>query len=440
MKIALCLNHFLPNKVAGTEIYCFALATALQKIGVEVLVIIPNDGFALTERYSYQHIRVVKYGEPSVKNRALLMGKIAPIGLPNFLQVLDEEKPDIINFQEISGSVGFSAFHVKATRLKGYKIVITFHLAGNTCAAGTLYYKNKKACDGKIRVQKCSDCINAIRYGNTFSKLMAPINNLLYYLGLNTTKMDHTIGTALGTVFVIKNLQEKFDSIVNNSDRLVVLTEWYKKIICLNNVDPSKVSIIKQALPVEQSMITSGHSLNKFPLKIIFIGRISVYKGLHLLLEALRRLKGNICLDIYGQIEDEDYYHQCLSLSNILPAVTWKGVLPKEQVVNCMQNYHFLCLPSTFSEMSPLVVQEAFAAGIPVLASDVYGNAEQIIEGKNGWLFKFNDAEDLALKLEMLINQPSLVDTAKKHIPLVNIFKNVAREYSKLYHDLLKPI
>lgn len=50
-----------------------------------------------------------------------------------------------------------------------------------------------------------------------------------------------------------------------------------------------------------------------------------------------------------------------------------------------------MSLCSTFSEMSPLVIQEAFAARLPVIASNVYGNAEQITHGENGLLFNFND-------------------------------------------------
>jgi glycosyltransferase involved in cell wall biosynthesis len=68
--------------------------------------------------------------------------------------------------------------------------------------------------------------------------------------------------------------------------------------------------------------------------------------------------------------------------------------------------------------MSPLVIKEAFAAGIPVLASNVYGNAEQINDGKNGWLFKFNDSDALKTKLQQLIDDPFLVEIAQKNLEL----------------------
>ena len=63
-----------------------------------------------------------------------------------------------------------------------------------------------------------------------------------------------------------------------------------------------------------------------------------------------------------------------------------------------MADYDLLCVPSLSSEMSPLVIQEAFAAGIPVLASRGYGNIEQIRHGENGLVFNFNSADSLAIK------------------------------------------
>jgi glycosyltransferase involved in cell wall biosynthesis len=88
--------------------------------------------------------------------------------------------------------------------------------------------------------------------------------------------------------------------------------------------------------------------------------------------------------------------------------------------------------------MSPLVIQEAYAARIPVIASNVYGNAEQINDGINGWLFKFNDAEDLRQKLQMIIENPNMIKEAKKSIPEVRSFSDVAEDYKRLYEDVLR--
>jgi glycosyltransferase involved in cell wall biosynthesis len=84
-----------------------------------------------------------------------------------------------------------------------------------------------------------------------------------------------------------------------------------------------------------------------------------------------------------------------------------------------------------------ILIALAFAASVPVIASNVYGNAEQITDGENGWLFNFNDSEDLKNKLQMLISNPALIDNAKSKIKLVKSFSKVAEEYQKLYDEIL---
>ncbi|RYG36104.1 MAG: glycosyltransferase, partial [Chitinophagaceae bacterium] len=88
-------------------------------------------------------------------------------------------------------------------------------------------------------------------------------------------------------------------------------------------------------------------------------------------------------------------------------------------------------------EMSPLVIQEAFAAGIPVIGSDVYGNAEQISDNRNGWLFRFQDVNALTEILQTLIRQPEKIGEAKKTISAPKTFAEVASGYEVVYQEIL---
>jgi glycosyltransferase involved in cell wall biosynthesis len=180
--------------------------------------------------------------------------------------------------------------------------------------------------------------------------------------------------------------------------------------------------------------VSGKKTTTELPLKLIFVGRISHFKGIKLLLMALSKLDSSkICLDIFGDSGEADYMADCKSLSVNMTNVKWKGRLAHEEVINTMSQYDILCLPSTFSEMSPLVVQEAFAAGIPVLASEAIGNVEQIKNSENGWLFKFNDTEYLSELLMNLVNDVTLVDKAKKNLTPVRSFKEIADEYAGVY-------
>ncbi len=441
MKIIFVLNHFLPDNIAGTEIYVKTLASFFLQNWHESIVVIPNHGNNKTETYFIDGIKVIKYAEPSIVDRALIMGKRKPDGLKNFLEIIKHENADIVHFHELAGSNGITLSHVIEVKRLGFKIVFTAHLASYSCKTGNLMYKDALLCNGKIDVNKCTRCVLTIKNKHHWkTNLLFPISHLNYLLGLNTTNLNSSIGTALGYHFIIKKLKDDLLKLVDSCDKFVVLTDWYKQVLSENNVDESILALIKQGLPSTEVVVKNNSSIS-LPIKVIFIGRISHFKGLHILLESISHLPSDkIILNIYGKDNDDEYAKKCKFTASKLKNVHWHNVLEPTLVLQTIVKNDILCLPSTFSEMSPLVIQEAFAAGVPVLASNVYGNAEQIKDGKNGWLFKFNDSNDLKNKLQQLINKPSLIEKAKLHIAPVKSFEIVAYEHEKMYKEILATV
>ncbi len=440
MKILQVLNHFLPQQTAGTEVYVWALSKQLQLLGNEVDIIIPNYGSADFETYEYDGLQIHKYPETSVVDRALQLGFKEPQGLKNFKRYIIEYKPDLIHFHELAGGYGITLNHVLTAKKTDAKVIFTFHLAGYTCKTNTLIYNEEMFCDGKINIKKCSGCYLQSKGYKKVETILNPISQLLYVANINTTTWNNKIGTGLGTSFLIKKQKKEFDLLIDHCDKVIVLTKWYEKILLLNEVSSEKIEFIPQGLPQEFKIKCKETSTNiKKPVRIIFLGRVSYLKGLHLIVEALLQLPpNNIILDIYGQEDGTDYQQKLKQKSLLCRNITWRGKLEPKEVLNTMQQYDVLCLCSTFSEMSPLVIQEAFAAGIPVLASDVYGNAEQIRHNENGWLFKFKDVDSLKLQIQQLIENPSLIEVAKQNIKPVRTFDVVAKEQLAIYEKLLK--
>ena len=68
-KILFVLNHFFPEKSAGTEIYVFNLATHMQTFGWNVQILIPNFNSSIDEHYIFNSVSVFKFAEPSSLNR-----------------------------------------------------------------------------------------------------------------------------------------------------------------------------------------------------------------------------------------------------------------------------------------------------------------------------------------------------------------------------------
>ena len=438
MKIAHVLSSYLPDHIAGTEVYVAALVRELKKINIISQVIIPFIGNFKNENYFFEDTEVIKYAEPSLEERSFLTGKLPPKGLSAFIQVLKQEKPDIVHFHEVAGGVGVGIFHVKAAKKMGFKTVISFHLAKYTCKTGTLMYMNKTKCDGVIRELACSNCwLNESgEKGIKYAVIKAGFL-LMDFLKIDTRFLNNRVGTALALPRIIADSKKNLFILKNNTNYFIALTEWYKNVLLRNGIPTSHINLIKQGIP-NNDFVKNNIHIGQDKLRLIFIGRISHFKGLDVLLSAMSDISTNkVELDIYGTSTEEDYENLCLKIAAGKDNIRWKGSILPHLVVQTIKAYDILCIPSSVCEMSPLVIQEAFAAGVPVLASDVYGNAEQITDGENGWLFKFKDIADLKNKIELLIQMPLLIKNAKEKIPTVKSFELVAEEHAALYVKVL---
>ena len=124
---------------------------------------------------------------------------------------------------------------------------------------------------------------------------------------------------------------------------------------------------------------------------VLLVGRNDPVKGVKYLVEACAKIK-------------KEFPDFKLSLvGEGLP----EGKLSLEEVKRRMKNCYCLVVPS-LSEGLPRVILEAQALGKPVIASKVGGIPELITDGRNGFLFKVGDSNELAEKLRTLLNNKEL--------------------------------
>ena len=132
----------------------------------------------------------------------------------------------------------------------------------------------------------------------------------------------------------------------------------------------------------------------------LFVGRLSAEKGVHVLLSAWQRL--GVPLRIVGDGPLRDLF--CHSG---LGKITWLGKLAHPEVSAELSNAAFLVMPSLWFESFGLVLIEAFAHSLPVIASNMGSMAEIVENGVSGLLFETGDAEDLAAKVAWAVGHPA---------------------------------
>jgi glycosyltransferase involved in cell wall biosynthesis len=172
-------------------------------------------------------------------------------------------------------------------------------------------------------------------------------------------------------------------------------------------------------------------------LRAGFLGSLMISKAPHVLLEAARALSSDaLSVTLYGahtSYHGDDSYRERLALLLEQPHVILHGPLAHADVPRALASLDVLVVPSIWPENSPLVIHEAFLAGVPVVASRIGGIPELVTDGVNGLLFSAGDVDGLARTLARLVNEPALVQKLRDGIPAVRSIDEDVRALRAMY-------
>jgi glycosyltransferase involved in cell wall biosynthesis len=142
---------------------------------------------------------------------------------------------------------------------------------------------------------------------------------------------------------------------------------------------------------------------------LLFVGRITYIKGLHVLLKSLRYLRKRIHLVVIGPSDwDVEYFSEILArIQNEnkkgIHKITYLGEQGQANIIEWYQKASIFVLPSS-REAFPAVNLEALACGTPVVATNIGGTPEIIQHGRNGLLVPPNNAIKLAEEIQYLLD------------------------------------
>lgn len=175
----------------------------------------------------------------------------------------------------------------------------------------------------------------------------------------------------------------------------------------------------------QYSVVPNGVDLERFgaqvrPLpglrdgkvNILFLGRLEQRKGLGVLLRAYAQVKERmpeLRLVIVGPSQDRDRrrYEDFVEAQNIKDVV-FAGLVSDEEKPRYFASADIYCAPNTGKESFGIVLLEAMASGLPVVASDIPGFAQVISSGREGILVRRDDPLSLASALSLLAGDTEL--------------------------------
>ena len=128
-------------------------------------------------------------------------------------------------------------------------------------------------------------------------------------------------------------------------------------------------------------------------------------------MKAVRATSAQVTLAVHGNTHESmfaNYIAKVRTAAGDDARITFPGPYSEADAAAVFASMDALVVPSTWYENTPFVVLEAFAAGVPVLASDLGGLREVVRDGQNGLLFRAGDASALRAVIERLASEPGL--------------------------------
>ncbi|MDX2098476.1 MAG: glycosyltransferase family 4 protein [Leptolyngbyaceae cyanobacterium bins.59] len=165
------------------------------------------------------------------------------------------------------------------------------------------------------------------------------------------------------------------------------------------------------------SFVPTQSPRNPGPLRLLWASRICRDKGLHVVIDALTQLPPGSCvLDIYGHEDDQAYieplYGQ-VKEANLEADIQFKGFIQSDELRRQMPYYDAFILSSIWQEPFSIVLLEAAAAGLALIAT-LTGGTPEILSERNAVVYEAENPKQLAQKIQQLIDEPDRLEHLKR--------------------------
>lgn len=421
MRILYIVHQFFPKHYTGTERLTLDLARQMSRMGHQPNVMTfesdaeGEQGFTpfhkdiLIKRYSYESVPVISLARSHTKFRRSLAYASRLLS--------DTKKNRVYNLFDSSIEEAFNKLdlkldlvHVchpmrlssvaKACKQLSIPIVLTVTDPWLLCPR-SLVDVRRELCDGPKKGEKCvTNC-------NFHRKIIER-----YYDALSIFNMADEITTS-----------SKFTAFLFRRNG------WKCPIrLVTHSVDYSYVKrSVKNIMEQDACTVTFG-----------YIGGIVWHKGVHVLVNAFRKVKSSkLRLDIYGSIHDDpEYADAIVQLAKDDARIQFKGSFDMINSCNVMGDLSVLVVPSVYYDNFPLVVLLGLAYKVPVIGSDIGGIPESVQDGRNGFLVKPGRSDELALLIARIAEKPEILQELRKNIVSPRPIEEEALDYESIYSKL----
>ncbi len=447
MRIAYISHFYPPTQNAGIEQNTHGLATGMQAAGHTVKVLCAanwTEGDTYWQGYTedeWDGVPVrrfnLNWSKADDPTRNLYDNEFLAEHIREFLVTF---QPDIVH---IASMYTLSMRVVVVAKELGIPTVMTLSDFWLICPRHTLVRYDGEICDGQVPVATCHNCMLSESRLYRVSQQIMPsdwVSSVYDNLISQPRLSKHVPGmTRWGMdVQARRDIIRKFAPYI---DQFIAPSRYIAETIQRAGLEDIEVAISHH-----------GNRLNWLSdyqprppdneLHFGYIGQINPIKGVHLLIQgfAANQFPPDVKLFIYGNLEaNPAYTAQLQALAENHANISLEGPFVRTELPGVLQNIDVLVVPSTWPEVAGLVVQEAFAANIPVLASNMGGLPEFVQPGEGGILFDVEDHSGVQQALaDVVAGGPKYLAALQAAVPPVRTIADEQIYLESVYQRLLQ--
>ena len=446
------IHDFLPRHRAGSEIYALNLCRELQnRCHVSVLC---ADYDPSREHGSFRWrlldgVPVVEIANNWEFRTLADTYRSALIGA-RLHQVLDAIKPDIVHIHNLLNLT----FDLPAlARAAGIPVVATLHDYTLVCASGgqRLHRAEQHVCHA-IDVDRCARCFrespfyDQMTVGRLGTAAGAP--GLVQRLARATSwllpsgivgRAARMVGRAAGPDVTPADIERRLDaarSVFQDVDLFVAPSASLAEEYGRQGLPADKLRVSDYGFPAQSKQVRRTPSKR---LRVAYIGSVVWHKGVHVLIDAAKLLPElGWDLKVFGDLAvSPDYTAALRSAAAGLP-VQFMGEFDQDDTASVFAQIDVLVVPSLWLENSPLVIHEAFMAGVPVIGAQIGGIVNLVRDQENGLLYDPSSPAALADAISHLVVDRQRLMTLADRAPAVKSIQDDAEEWERTYSDLIE--
>ena len=378
MKVLQVIHGYPPYYMAGSEVYTYNLAQELAKhCDVSVFTRIENP---FEPQYSCEdstegEIQIRRVNNPE-RDYTLADKYLNPEIDRLFREYMVMIQPDVVHIGHLS--------HLSTNIVKIVKeefhvpVVYTLHDFWLHCFRGQLITAANILCPGPD-TDKCMECV---RQKFKTSESQESFESYRKHMLSVIDSIDLFIAPS-------RHIQDFFRKEGVPDDRIVYARYGFES----NLVKTKEKSFSKD------SPVTFG-----------FMGRVIPVKGIDILIKAFAAIPDkNARLLVFGNAGSLTPFLHRLGDDR----VHLRGGYSNRDINKVLSEIDVLVAPSIWYEVSPLVIQEAFLAGIPVITTALGGMAELVTDGVNGFTIPPGDQKALETVMRSIIDHPEILNRLK---------------------------